>query len=593
MTRQNGHNRTSRRGRSEASYDGASRARVEEMGISDRGYTIRSRIILGALALIVLIVIIRLVDLQVFKYDEYSTAAEGQRTAPTEKLLAHRGTIYDRNGNVLAMSVDCYNISCNPSEVHDPANIASVLAAHLGGDEDEYMDALVGEGYYAAIAWQVDVDVSNAIETELADMKLVGVYFEEDVKRVYPYGDVGGQIIGLVKADNSEAQSGIELYYDDILKGTDGKLDKEQGIGGDRIAGGNYLLEPAQDGTDITLSIDINLQAICEKVIAEAQETYEADSGSVMMVDPTTGEILACASTPLPTVTDRSTLDVEGLACKLVTDSFEPGSVFKVITLGIGLEAGLFNANTSYSVPSSVLVGDDYVYDFDNRFETETMTVREILSRSSNTGTALIAQDVIGSDRFAEGVESFGIGQLTGIDYPGETVGIVKSRDEYDGSTTGSMSFGQGVAIPMVQIVRAYSAVANDGVAMTPHFLISAGGERKDWGEGTRVISGSTADALIDIMRTVVEEGTGTDAQLEGFDVVGKTGTGEQASTDEEGYLEYHYVSSFCGFLNADDPEVLLYVGLNGTPYSSHASAGLFSTIMADAVARLGIVPVD
>ena len=591
MARSTQNNRTSRRGRREASYDGASRARMEGMGLTDSGYVLRSRIILGLFLLVIVAIVARLAYLQVVSGDDLSTRAEGQRTNQAT-LYAHRGTIYDRNGNVLAMSVDCYTLYCNPTEVQDPSGVAAILEKHLGGERQDYMETLMLNTTFAYIQRQVDKDIAENIRTELNEGEYTGVYFLDDTKRVYPYGDVGGQVIGLVDIDGN-GQSGLELYYDDILKGEDGSLVMEMGLGGDPIAGGVSQTIPAKDGTDITISLDIDLQRIAEQVIDEAQETYQADSGSVMMVDPTTGEILVCCSTPLATITDRSTLDVNGLALKLVTDSFEPGSVFKVITLGIGLDAGLFTTSTGYNVPSSVRVGDDYVYDFDSRMQDEYMTVREILSRSSNTGTALIAQDVIGSDLFAEGVDRFGIGHLTGIDYPGETVGLVKTRDEYDGATTGAMSFGQGVAIPMIQIVRAYAAVANDGVALTPHFLLSAAGEQQDWGEGVRVISSETADSLIDIMRTVVEEGTGTDAQLEGYDVVGKTGTGEQAGTNEEGYIEYHYVSSFCGFLNADDPEILLYVGLNGTPYSSHASAGLFSTIMADATARLGIIPVS
>ena len=591
MPRETGNSRAGRRSRGGASYDGASRAHVSEMGLSDEGYLLRSRIILAAFALVILAILARLIYLQVVTGSDLSGRAESQRTNVAE-LHASRGTIYDRNGNVLAMSVDCHTIYCNPKEVTDPSGVAEVLAAHLSGEREDYMQTLMQDTTFAYIERQVDRDIAENIQADLDEKGLKGIYLLDDTKRVYPYGDVGGQVIGLVNVDG-EGQSGLELYYDDILKGSDGSLIMEVGLNGDPIAGGTSQTIPAKDGTDITISLDIDIQGVAEEVIAEAQEEFVADSGSVMMVEPTTGEILAACSTPLATITDRSTLDVDSLALKLVSSSFEPGSVFKVITLGVGFDAGLFDVSTSYSVPGSILVGDDLVSDFDSRTQTEIMDVREILSRSSNVGTALIAQDEIGSDLFAEGVERFGIGKLTGIDFPGEVAGIVKSRDEYDGSTTGSMSFGQGVAIPMVQIVRAYSGVANDGVAMTPHFLVSAGGERQDWGEGERVCSSETADKLIDIMRTVVEEGTGTDAQLEGYDVVGKTGTGEQAKADESGYVHKYYVSSFCGFLNAEDPEVLLYVGLNGTPYSSHESSKLFSTIMADATARLNIVPVD
>ena len=591
MSRETRHSRADGRGRSGASYDGASRARVEGMGLDDRSYFVRSTVILVIFALVVVAILARLVYLQVVTGSNLSQEALTQRTNKAD-IHAHRGTIYDRNGNVLAMSVDCSTIISNPQAVADPSAVADILAAHLSGERQEYLEVLQKDLTFAYIERKVDKDVAKAIKDELDEKGLTGIYLIDDTKRVYPYGDVGGQVIGLLDY-YGRGQSGLELYYDELLSGEDGYVAMEVGLNGDPIAGGVSQTTPAKDGTDITISIDIDIQAVAEKLIAEAQEEFVAESGSVMMVEPKTGEILACASTPLLTITDRTELDLDSLNLKLVSSSFEPGSVFKVITLGIGFEEGLFDVNTSYSVPGTIYVGADIVSDFDNRTQTEDMTVREILSRSSNVGTALIAQEEIGADLFAEGVERWGIGQLTGIDYPGETVGIVKSRDEYDGSTTGSMSFGQGVAIPMVQIVRAYSGVANDGVAMTPHFLVSAGGQRQDWGEGTRLCSSETADKLIDVMRTVVEEGTGEDAQLEGYDVVGKTGTGEQTKADESGYQHKYYVSSFCGFLNGDDAEALLYVGLNGTPYSSHESSKLFSTIMADATAVLNIVPVD
>jgi corrinoid protein of di/trimethylamine methyltransferase len=195
----------------------------------------------------------------------------------------------------------------------------------------------------------------------------------------------------------------------------------------------------------------------------------------------------------------------------------------------------------------------------------------------------------IGADGFAEGVASFGIGQLTGIDYPGEVTGIVKTRGEYDGSSVGSMSFGQGLAIPLVQMVRAIGSVANGGMLLTPHFVTTVGGEPSQWPDPQRAISRDTAEKVTDMMRTVVEDGTGFSAQVDGFDVAAKTGTGEQAKDGK--YIKGKFLSSLIGFAPASDPQVMLYVGLNETPYISYSSAGpVFSAIMSEVLADMGVL---
>ena len=203
----------------------------------------------------------------------------------------------------------------------------------------------------------------------------------------------------------------------------------------------------------------------------------------------------------------------------------------------------------------------------------------------------MVAQESIGAQLFSEGVAAFGIGQETGIDYPGEGPGIVRTLEEYDGSTTGSMAFGQGLAIPMVQMVRAVGIVANGGIPSTPHFACFLNGERVEWPQGEQVISQETCDEVTQMMRVVVDEGTGIQADVEGYDVAGKTGTGEQAD-EEGGYREDAFVSSFVGFAPASDPEILVYVGLNNTPYlASGSAAPTFSSIMSEALTDMGIPP--
>ena len=562
------------------------------------------RILIALAAAALVIVFLRLVYIQVVDGPRLAKRAEDRRTNVVT-LNAKRGTIYDRNGNVLAISVDCKDIVCDPttvmktvknekgktSQTTDGAadDIADVLVEVLGGDRDTYLEALTRTGTrYAYLSKRVDVSKADQVAQELSDKGLSGVYYESNTKRVYPYGTTCAQILGYVNQEGA-ALSGLEYYYDDVLKGSDGQRVYEASRNGTPIAGGVSDTIAARNGTDIVLSIDIDLQEECESIISEGAKTYEAESGSVMVTDPKTGEVYAAASTPLPDFSNLT--DASALNLKLVSDSFEPGSVFKVLTTSIGLETGTLTKDTTFNIPAEVLVGDDVVHDDDNRDYSEDMTVEQALAKSSNVAMAYYVQNVIGSKNFADGVQKFGIGQKTGIDFPGEAAGIVRGYDDYDGSTAGSMAFGQSLAIPLVQIVRAFGAVANDGVPTTPHFLVSKGGDEVDWPAGDRIISKQTADTETEMMRTVMTDGTGVNGAIGGYDIAGKTGTGEQAD-ENGGYKEAHFVASLCGFANAEDPQVLVYVGLNGIPYlASDSAANVFRDVMEQSVTILGIAP--
>ena len=562
------------------------------------------RILIALAAAAFVIVFLRLVYIQVVDGPRLAKRAEDRRTNVVT-LNAKRGTIYDRNGNVLAISVDCKDIVCDPttvmktvknekgktSQTTDGAadDIADVLVEVLGGDRDTYLEALTRTGTrYAYLSKRVDVSKADQVAQELSDKGLSGVHYESNTKRVYPYGTTCAQILGYVNQDGA-ALSGLEYYYDDVLKGSDGQRVYEASRNGTPIAGGVSDTIAARNGTDIVLSIDIDLQEECESIISEGAKTYEAESGSVMVTDPKTGEVYAAASTPLPDFSNLA--DASALNLKLVSDSFEPGSVFKVLTTSIGLETGTLTKDTTFNIPAEVLVGDDVVHDDDNRDYSEDMTVEQALAKSSNVAMAYYVQNVIGSKNFADGVQKFGIGQKTGIDFPGEAAGIVRGYDDYDGSTAGSMAFGQSLAIPLVQSVRAFGAVANDGVPTTPHFLVSKGGDEVDWPVGERIISKQTADTETEMMRAVMTDGTGVNGAIGGYDIAGKTGTGEQAD-ENGGYKEAHFVASLCGFANAENPQVLVYVGLNGIPYlASDSAANVFRDVMEQSVTILGIAP--
>lgn len=531
---------------------------------------------------------VRLFQLQVVQHDYLASKAEDYHSN-TVKIVAHRGTIYDRNGNVLAYDEDRYDVCCDPSIVNYPASQALMLKQAFGGSAQSYYDALTRDGRYARLVRKADKTTAQQLVNDLTSEGYQGVYLESTTKRVYPYGQAAGQIIGMVN-DEGDGTSGLELYYNDDLKGTDGEEIFESGLGGVPIAGGASQTTDAVDGQDIVLDLDIDVQQAVEKIVSEGVTTYKADSGFCMITDPKTGGIIAACSTPYVNLSDTSTVPEGSLALKPINDAYEPGSIFKILTVAIGIEDGLITADSTFDVPGSITVGSNTVRDDDLRGATMSMSVREILRRSSNVGAALIAQQVIGADNFADGVSKFQIGQKSGVDYPNESDGTVRSRDQYDGSTLGFMSFGQSVSIPMVRMVKAVGAIAEGGWLMTPHFVQKVGDTTLTWDTEGQAVSAETATTVTDLMRTVMTEGTGTPGQVEGYDIAGKTGTGEQA--DENGYIAGKYLASLIGFAPASDAQVLCYVGFNGTPYlSTYSAAPAFSAIMGEALTTLGVEP--
>ncbi len=589
MARMSNTRRGGRSSRDEASYDAESRRRFGSggglFGFGPGGSGLPW--VFGIMVLFLLVVCGRLVYLQAVEGSHLAQEASARRRNELV-LQARRGTIYDRNGNVLAMSEECYDVYGNPQAIQDPATVAGVVAQWLGGDEAEYRALLEGDGTFVYLCRKADKEDCESMRDQLASLKLEGVYLLQQMRRVYPYGRSAGQVLGMVNMDGAGI-SGLELAYNEQLSGTPGSMIMETGLGGIPIAGATAQTTKPVDGKDLILSIDIDVQKYVEDQMEDAVVANKAESGMCMACDPKTGEIIAACSTPYADLTDTSTISNEGLKLKLVSDSYDPGSIFKVLTAAIALESGSAQTGTYYSVPPTILVGQGIVSDDDGRMETMDMNLREVLRRSSNVGAALIAEQAIGVDAFFEGVEHFGIGQLSGIDFPGESTGLVRSKEEYDPSLLGSMAFGQGVTIPMVQMVRAVGAIANEGKLLTPHFVTQVSGSPTEWPEPVNAVSADTAEKVGDMMRTVAEDGTGFSSRVDGYDVAVKTGTGEQAKDGK--YIKGKFLASVIGFAPASNPEVLLYVGLNETPYLSYSSAGpVFSAIMGEVLADMGVL---
>lgn len=541
----------------------------------------------GAFGLSLALIGARLLDYQVINRGENLDKADDRRRG-VQTLFAKRGTIYDRNGKVLATCADCFNVYINAQNIaaEDRARVVRTLSRVLGIKRDAIRDAIDSNETFRYIKRQVDVDEVELIKKE----KLTGVEFEPALKRVYPNGSLASQVIGVCDVDN-KGLTGLEKQYDEILTGKNGWLDSERGRMGDFIAGGAYHKVPAQDGMDIMVGIDANIQRVCEDALAEGVENAGAKYGSIIMTDPKTGEIIAACSNPTYDPGDLASASNADMNLRVVSDAYEPGSVFKTFVCAAGIDQGLITPDTTFHVPAVVKAGDDDVRDVDKRDFAVDMDVREILRRSSNTGMVLVGQK-IGADKFAKHVISdFGFGKATGVDFPGESLGIVKKRSEYDGASVAAMSFGQALAVSPVEMVRAMSAIANDGIMTTPHFLKTRAGEEVDWTDGeTRACGAEAARTVADMMRTVVDEGTGQEAAIKGYEISGKTGTAERAG-ESGGYEENNNMASFMGFVSTQDPRALCYITLDGTPNTSHAALPIFKKVMEAALPELGIKP--
>lgn len=531
---------------------------------------------------IALMLVARLVWLSVIAGPANAEKAENTRTVLID-LPARRGTIYDRNGVVLATSVDAATIYCNPFEVSDVAGESAQLAAVLGGQSTDYIDVLsTPDTSFAYVYRKADVEVGQAVE----DLGLDGIYVLEDSKRVYPVGQTAGQVIGICDVDGN-GLSGLELYYDDILGGTDGSLRMERGANGYPIAGGLNERTDARDGEDIVIAIDLEMQEYLENRLAQAVSDIQGKSGNAILYDGGTGEIVAIASTPYLNPSNRDDIKEGATELKSVTTAFEPGSIFKTVSASAILEAGVMETTDTVFCPAALPADEYFVTDAHDRGD-QTMTFREIIQNSSNVGISLSAEK-LGFDKLYEAILRYNLNDPTGIDYPGESSGFCADVSSWSDIQSYNVSFGQGITVTPLQITRFYGSLINDGVECTPHLLTAKPqtGEVAQY-ETKQVFKNKDAIApLTSMLRSVVSDGTGTAAQIEGFTPAGKTGTAEYAS-DDGSYVLGAYNISFVGFLPNTTSQLVCFVGVTEVP-GDRTTTPAFSDIMNYAIDHYGI----
>lgn len=555
-------------------------------------------------AALALIVFFRLFYLQVIVAGEYSEQAEEARLVSID-VDARRGTIYDRNGTVLAISVDATTVYCNPSEVNDAGRAAQLLSETLGGQIADYLGTLTQSNLsFAYLAQKIDVEVAQDLEAKLDEAQVKGVYFLDDTRREYPNGQVGGQIIGACEIAVDEESgteyysgiSGLEAYYDDILSGTPGRYVAERGQYGVPIPGGVHEDTPAVDGQDIVISLDITLQGYLEERLAQGVADIEGTGGNAVVMDAGTGEIYAAASTPYFNPADRSVVEEGATQLKSVTDLLEPGSIFKTVSTLAVLETGTYGPDDEIFCPSYI-TADGYTISDAHARGDQTMTLRQILDQSSNVGISLAVEEM-GFQELYDHIVKYGLHKRTGVDYPGEgeagtdALGYLVPFDEWSRVTGYNVSFGQGISVTPLQMTRFYGAIINDGVACTPHFLISKPqtGENPEYATEQIVENTSVLPTMIDMLKTVVTDGTGTAAAIDGFEVAGKTSTAEIYDEENGGYRKGVYNICFTGFLADSSSQLVCFVGANEVP-GDRVVTPVFKDIMATAIDRFKITP--
>lgn len=547
----------------------------------------------------------RLVSVQVIHAAEYAALGEQQR-ARTITLPARRGRLYDREGEVLATSVDAATIYADPRAFRaqerpdglivppagDAAEVAAALAPLLGREPGHLEQRLRKDAHFVYLARQVDHEVGRRV----AALALPGIGVLTEPARLAPGGALAAQVLGYTGIDG-EGLAGLELVHDRLLSGRPGALALERAPGGLTIASGPRELSPPTPGTDLVLTIDREIQHVAERVALAAVEDHDAAAASVVVLEVGTGEVLAMANAPGFDANAAGEADPAQRRNRAVTDVFEPGSVQKAVTVAAALEEGVAQPDTGFVVADRLAWGRKTFSD-DHRHPPEDMTVRDIIEQSSNVGTIMLA-DRLGAPRLSRHLEAFGYGEPLGLGFPGESGGAVLPVEQWSATSLPTIAIGQGVALTLLQGAHVYATIADDGRATQPRLLrgtVGEDGRLRPLAEPGRhrVISATTARRLREMLVQVVdgERGTGSRATVPGYRVAGKTGTARKPRTDARGYSG-EYVASFIGFAPADDPRIVVAVMVDEpTPiYGGLVAAPAFSEVMRFALSHRRVAP--
>lgn len=568
--------------------------------------------------IVLLLLILRLAYLQFIKGPDLKEAANRQQST-NRVISAKRGNIYDSTGKLLAASASVDTVSINPSKIKDEnkETLAKAFSDIFELNYDEVLEKINSTSSFETIVKKVEKDKITQLQDWMTENKIyAGINIDEDVKRYYPYGNLASNLIGFCTTDN-EGQEGLELKWNSILSGTSGKISSIENAAAQLIPDKNETYIPAENGNNITLTIDANIQTIAEKYLKQACIENDCKSGgTVIIMKPSNGDILAMATYPdydlnsprnpndSLSATWDSLSDTEQVNSlmkmwrnKAVSDTYEPGSTFKIITSAIGLEENVVSTDTAndFNCSGYELINGIKINCWKNVTTHGSQTLRQALMNSCNPALMQLGKR-IGAQTLYKYYEAFGLFDKTGIGTSGEANSYFWALDDVGPIELATMSFGQRFRITPIQLITAISTVANNGILVEPRIVKQV--ENPDTGAVTsidqvnvrQVISKETASQLMDMLESVVTDGTGRYGQVKGYSVAGKTGTSEPDSTNENSM----YVASFVGISPVENPEVVVLVTLYDPQGKSGHQGGTIaapvaSQILGEVLPYLGV----
>jgi len=511
-----------------------------------------------------------------------------QQQTASVVLPAHRGAILDRHGRELAVGKPAKTVFATPYLLDDPKAAAKALCAALRitkkGERRDLEKALAEpKSEFAYVARKVDPDLAQAA----LDLGLPGVDAYAEEERSYPMKGSAAQVLGVAGIDGN-GLAGVELEYDRELAGVAGSEVVVRDSAGKKTLK-TKSQRPPTAGKDVRLTLDEQIQFTAEDVLKKTVRDTYAKAATAIVMDPRTGEVLAMANVTRDGFHGFGK-DAAADRNRAVTDVYEPGSIFKLVTISGALADGVVKPDSKFTLPPSMYVADREIHDAETR-GTVTFSVTQILQHSSNVGAVKIGK-LMAKEGLSKWVDAYGFGKPTGIDFPGESGGIVLPADQWSGSSIGNIPMGQGIAVTPIQMAAAFSTVANNGMAVKPRLIAQVGAQVYDKVEKHRVISAHVAREVRTMLALAVAEGTGQNAQIPGYDVAGKTGTAEIPLEDGNGYAKGIYVASFIGMVPADHPKLVVLVAVNGTAmFGGDAAAPAVQEIMRFSLQHLEIAP--
>ncbi len=549
-----------------------------------------------AFYILLTLLVVRLCYMQILKYDFYRVKSQNQLLR-TIKLYPHRGNIYDRNMRPLAVTKTTYSAYTFPAQIANKALFIQQVSHVLDIPPDTLSKKIYSGIPFIWLKRKLDPEHYIALK----NLRFSCIDYVKEDQRIYPNGTLAASVLGFVGIDN-QGLGGLEYKYDSFLKGSSGKIMLEGDPRGFRVISGyKKTLDTPYDGGHIVTTLDSYVQYVTQKYLKQGVEENGAASGEAIVLDPQTGDVLAMATYPQFDPNHWHDATAFSRKNRCVSDMYEPGSVFKILTVSSVIEEKLVSPETIMYVPATLELGGRTIREAHGREagDSDRRTVSEIIEKSLNVGTTMLARR-LGEKKFYDYLVRFKIGKRTGIELPGESPGLLRPVSRWSAPDIGMISFGQGIALTPIQMVSVVTAVTNRGELLKPRIIRYMTFNKNQSLKGVpktvrdTLMSAETAQKVTDILTNTVERGTGAVAKIPGYTIAGKTGTAQKPSPFGRGYMAGQYIASFLGFFPAKNPQVLILVVIDSPQkaiYGAAVAGPVFKNIALDMISYLNIPP--